>query len=103
MRLAGRVSAPRRAAAARAQTAANSPVRGRRSPGVGGWAVCPGQKIVSRLRAADADTAIGNLVAALSHALDHLELPPPLSDDSQGAKMAEQMRTIVRERIDGFV
>ncbi|UVK50136.1 HipA domain-containing protein (plasmid) [Mesorhizobium sp. AR02] len=54
------------------------------------------------LKAAEADNAIDDLVAALSHALDHLELPSPLSDGSQGAKMAEQMRAIVRERIEGF-
>ncbi|RWB85442.1 MAG: type II toxin-antitoxin system HipA family toxin [Mesorhizobium sp.] len=54
------------------------------------------------LTAADADTSIDDLVAALSRALNHLELPPPLSDGSQGAKMAEQMRAIVHERIEGF-
>ncbi|TIM27307.1 MAG: type II toxin-antitoxin system HipA family toxin, partial [Mesorhizobium sp.] len=54
------------------------------------------------LKAADADTSIDDLVAALSRALNHLELPPPLSDGSQGAKMAEQMRAIVHERIEGF-
>lgn len=54
------------------------------------------------LKASDSDAAIDNLVTMLSHSLDHLELPPPLSDGSQGAKMAEQMRAIVRERIEGF-
>lgn len=54
------------------------------------------------LKAADSDAAIDNLVTTLSHSLDHLELPPPLSDGSQGSKMAEQMRAIVRERIEGF-
>lgn len=57
---------------------------------------------IAALKAADADTAIDELVTALSRALDHLELPSPLSDGSQGAKMAEQMRAIVRERIEGF-
>ncbi|TIX44404.1 MAG: HipA domain-containing protein, partial [Mesorhizobium sp.] len=54
------------------------------------------------LKAAVADMAIDDLVAVVSRALDHLQLPPPLSDGSQGAKMAEQMRAIVRERIEGF-
>ncbi|ABE64719.1 HipA-like (plasmid) [Nitrobacter hamburgensis X14] len=54
------------------------------------------------LKAADADTAIDDLVTALLRALDHLELPPLLSDGTQGAKIAEQMRAIVRERIEGF-
>ncbi|MBT1159409.1 HipA domain-containing protein [Aminobacter anthyllidis] len=54
------------------------------------------------LKASDSDAAIDNLVTTLSHSLDHLELPPPLSDSSQGATMAEQMRAIIRERIEGF-
>ncbi|RWN64368.1 MAG: type II toxin-antitoxin system HipA family toxin [Mesorhizobium sp.] len=54
------------------------------------------------LKAAVADMAIDDLVAVVSRALDHLQLPPPLSDGSQGTKMAEQMRAIVRERIEGF-
>ena len=57
---------------------------------------------IAGLKAADADTAIDDLIATLSRALDHLELPPPLSDGSQGAEIAERMRAIVRERIEGF-
>jgi len=54
------------------------------------------------LKAADADTAIDELVSTLSRTLDHIELPPPLDDASPGAKIAKRMRSIVRERIEGF-
>lgn len=54
------------------------------------------------LRAGDADAVMDELVAALSGGLDQLELPSALSDGSHGAEMAERMREIVQERVDGF-
>jgi serine/threonine-protein kinase HipA len=54
------------------------------------------------LKSADSEAAINELVTALSGGLDQLELPALLSDGSQGAEMAERMRDIVRERINGF-
>ncbi|ESZ14932.1 phosphatidylinositol kinase [Mesorhizobium sp. L2C085B000] len=52
--------------------------------------------------AAAADTAMDELIAALAHGLDHLVPPLPLTDGSVGAERAEQMREIVRERLDNF-
>jgi serine/threonine-protein kinase HipA len=54
------------------------------------------------LKAADADAAIDELVVALARALDRIALPAPLSDGSAGADVAERMRAIVRERLEGF-
>jgi serine/threonine-protein kinase HipA len=54
------------------------------------------------LKSAESDAAIDEIVTALSGAVERLELPVPLSDSSQGAEMAERMREIVRERINGF-
>ena len=55
------------------------------------------------LKAATAETAIDDLVNALERALEQLTLPLPLSDNSHGSQIAERMRIMVRERIDGFV
>ena len=48
------------------------------------------------------DRAMTELAAALARGLDHLVLPPPLTDGSAGAEQAARMREIVSERLAHF-
>ncbi len=54
------------------------------------------------IRAADADAAIDELASGLRKGLDVLKTPALVPAGSPGAEAAEQMRVIVKERLDDF-